>query len=57
MPNFGLHIKQSGKAPIGTIMPEVVRMPFYLLINDSLGMILGVENVERKNKMADFRPR
>jgi hypothetical protein len=43
---------ESGKAPIETIMPEVVRMPLYRLINDPLGTVLGVENV----KMADFKP-
>lgn len=53
-----LFIKQSesGKAPIEAIMPEVVRMPLYRLINDPLGTVLGVENVKRKIKMADFNP-
>jgi hypothetical protein len=44
---------ESGKSPIEAIMPEVVRMPLYRLINDPLGMVLGVENVKRNVKMAD----
>jgi len=47
---------ESGKAPIEAIMPEVVRMPLYRLINDPLGTVLGVENVKRNVKMADFKP-
>jgi len=47
---------ESGKAPIETIMPEVVRMPLYRLINDPLGTVLGVENVKKNVKMADFKP-
>jgi len=46
---------ESGKAPIESIMPEVVKMPLYRLINDPLGMALGVENVKRKVRMADFQ--
>jgi len=47
---------ESGKAPIEAIMPEVVRMPLYRLINDPLGTVLGVENVKKNVKMADFKP-
>jgi transposase-like protein len=47
---------ESGKAPIETIMPEVVRMPLYRLINDPLGTVLGVENVKKNVKVADFKP-
>lgn len=47
---------ESGKAPIESIIPEVVRMPLYHLINDPLGTVLGVENVKRNVKMADFKP-
>ena len=44
----------SGKAPIESIMPEASRMPLYQLINDPFGAILGVENVKKNAKMADF---
>ena len=44
----------SGKAPIESIMPEASRMPLYQLINDPFGTVLGVENVKRNVKMADF---
>ena len=47
---------ESGKSPIETIMPEVVIMPLYILINDLLGTVLGMENVKRNVKMADFKP-
>jgi hypothetical protein len=47
---------ESGKAPIEAIMPEVVRMPLYILINDPLGTVLGAKNVKRNVKMADFKP-
>ena len=47
---------ESGRAPIETIMPEVVRMPLYRLINDPLGTVWGVENVKKNVKMADFEP-
>ena len=46
----------SGKAPLETIMPEVVRMPLYILINDPLGTVLGVKNVKTNASMADFKP-
>jgi len=46
---------ESGKAPIETIMPDVVKMPLYKLINDPFGTVLGVENVKRNVKMADFK--
>jgi transposase-like protein len=45
---------ESGKAPIESIMPEVREMPLYKLINDPLGTVMGVENVKRNGKMADF---
>ncbi len=45
---------ESGKAPIETIMPEASRMPLYQLMNDPFGTVLGVENVKRNVKMADF---
>jgi len=44
----------SGKAPIESIMPEASRMPLYQLINDPFGTVLGVENVKKNVKMADF---
>ncbi len=44
---------ESGKAPIESIMPEAREMPLYKLINDPLGTVLGVENVNRNVKMAD----
>jgi transposase-like protein len=44
----------SGKAPIESIMPEASRMPLYQLINDPFGAVLGVENVKKNAKMADF---
>ncbi len=44
----------SGKAPIESIMPEASRMPLYQLINDPFGAVLGVENVKKSAKMADF---
>jgi transposase-like protein len=47
---------ESGKAPIEAIMPEVANMPLYRLINDPLGTVLGVENVKKNVKMADFKP-
>jgi len=46
---------ESGKAPIESIMPEVVRMPLYKLINDPFGTVLGLENVNKNVKMADFK--
>ena len=48
---------ESGKAPIEAIMPEANRMPLYQLINDPFGAVLGVENVKRNLKMADFSPK
>ena len=45
---------ESGKAPIEAIMPEANMMPLYQLINDPFGTVLGVENVKRNVKMADF---
>ena len=45
----------SGKAPIESIMPEARRMPLYRLINDPFGTVIGVENVKRNVKMADFQ--
>jgi transposase-like protein len=47
---------ESGKAPIETIMPEASKMPLYQLINDPFGTVLGIENVKKNVKMADFEP-
>ncbi len=44
---------ESGKAPIESIMPEAREMPLYKLINDPLGTVMGVENVNRNVNMAD----
>jgi len=46
---------ESGKSPIETIMPEASKMPLYQLINDPFGTLLGVENVKKNVKMADFQ--
>ena len=45
----------SGKAPIESIMPEARKMPLYRLINDPFRTVIGVENVKRNVKMADFQ--
>ena len=45
---------ESGKAPIESIIPEATEMPLYKLINDPLGAVLGLENVKKNVKMADF---
>ena len=45
---------ESGKAPIESIMPEATRMPLYQLINDPLATVIGVGNVKKNVKMADF---
>ncbi|MEW6621336.1 MAG: hypothetical protein AB1422_18730 [bacterium] len=42
----------SGKAPLEIIMPEVKDMPFYRLVNDPLGCLLGLQNVKKYKKMA-----
>ncbi|MEW6606558.1 MAG: hypothetical protein AB1414_03755, partial [bacterium] len=42
----------SGKAPLEVIMPQVKDMPFYRLVNDPLGCLLGLQNVNRNKKMA-----
>ena len=44
---------ESGKAPIEAIMPEVVRMPLYRLINDPLGTVFWGENVKRNDQKID----
>jgi hypothetical protein len=44
---------ESGKAPVESIMPEAREMPLYKLINDPLGTVMKVENVNRNVKMAD----
>ena len=44
---------ESGKAPIESIMPNAREMPLYKLINDPLGTVMGVENVNRNVKMAN----
>ena len=41
---------ESGKAPIESIMSEVVRMSLYRLINDPLGTVLVVKNVKKNVK-------
>jgi len=46
--------QENGKAPIESIMPEASDMPLYILINDPIRSILGVENVKKNVKMADF---
>ncbi len=46
---------ESGKAPIEIIVPEANRMPLYQLINDPFEVVLGVENVKKNVKMADFK--
>jgi hypothetical protein len=33
-------------------MPEVKDMPFYQLVNDPLGYLLGLQNVKKYKKMA-----
>ena len=43
----------SGKAPIESIMPDAREMPLYKMINDPLGAVMGVENVNRNVKVAD----
>lgn len=45
---------ESGKAPIESIMPEVREMPLYVMINDPLGTVMGIENVKKIVNMADF---
>jgi len=45
---------QTGKAPLESIMPEVKDMPFYLLLNDPIVLLMNNENVNIKYKMADF---
>jgi hypothetical protein len=54
--SINLFQPESGKAPIESIMPEVIRMPLYKLINDPFGTIWGLENVKKNVKMADFKP-
>ena len=44
----------SGKAPIESIMPDVREMPLYKMINDPLGTVMGVDNVNKNVNMADF---
>jgi hypothetical protein len=43
----------SGKAPIESIMPDAREMPLYKMINDPLGTVVGVENVNKNVKVAD----
>ena len=45
---------ESGKAPIESIVPEASRMPLYQMINDPFGSVLGIENVKKNVRMADF---
>ena len=42
----------TGKAPLETIMTQVKDMPFYRLVNDPLGCLLGLQNVKKYKKMA-----
>ncbi len=44
---------ESGKAPIESIMPNAREMPFYKMINDPLGTVMGLENVKRNVNMAN----
>jgi transposase-like protein len=44
----------SGKAPIESIMPDARTMPLYMMINDPLETVVGVDNVKKNVKMADF---
>lgn len=45
---------ESGKVPVESIMPDANRMPLFKLINDPLGTVMGIENVKKNVKMADF---
>ncbi|MBM3240684.1 hypothetical protein FJZ31_30750 [Candidatus Poribacteria bacterium] len=45
---------ETGKAPIETIMPQVISMPFYQLVNDPINILMNNYNVNDKGKMADF---
>ncbi|MFC1716802.1 hypothetical protein ACFL6S_24250 [Candidatus Poribacteria bacterium] len=44
---------ESGKAPIESIMPDAREMPFYKMINDPLGTVMGLENVKRNVNMTN----
>jgi len=45
---------ESGKHLLKPVMPEASRMPLYQMMNDPLGTVLGVENVKKNVRMADF---
>ena len=45
----------SGKASIESIVPDAREMPLYKMINDPLGTVMGVENVNTNAKMADSK--
>jgi len=51
-----LFIKQpeTGKAPVEAIMPEVISMPFYKIVNDPILLLFNNQIVNQKGKMADF---
>jgi transposase-like protein len=48
---------ETGRAPIETILPQAVEMPFYQFINDPFSTVLGSEGVNRKQGMANFSPK
>ncbi|MEW6619776.1 MAG: hypothetical protein AB1422_10650 [bacterium] len=52
-----LFLQQPGscKAPLEMIMPEVKNMPFYQLVNNPLGCLLGLQNVKLNKNMAENR--
>ena len=45
---------ESGNAHMESIMPDAEKMPIYKLINDPLATVIGVEDVKKNVKMADF---
>lgn len=45
--------EKDGKAPLEAILPEVAQMPLYRLLNDPLGLVLGIRDVKQIPKMAD----
>jgi len=45
---------ESGKAPIESIMPDARRMPLYKLVNDPFGTVMGIGDVKKNVRMADF---
>jgi hypothetical protein len=45
---------QTSKAPVEAIMPEVIKMPFYKIVNDPISILMNNEIVNDKGKRADF---